>query len=615
MLVPVYDIKNCGPKHRFVANGKLVHNSDSINLQNLPSRGENAGKLKKAIVAPEGYSIIDADSAQIEARVLAWLAGQSDVVEAFATGKDVYKKMASSIYGVPEEEIDKAQRFLGKTVVLGCGYGLGAVKFQSGLKTFGVDIELEEARRIISVYRSTNRRVVTLWREAQDALVNMSRGDSSPIGRAGVLELVPTERAIKLPSGLLMRYDDLKFDSTEKGMEFHYQTRKGRTRIYGGKVIENCISGGTDVLTDRGWVPIENVATTDKVHDGVEFVFHGGVVFKSVQSCVTVDGVFMTPDHEVLTNDGWKAASQNPEPYRPDLRGVNCAEPRTQQRTEVELALPVSVREAMCESRGRHNQRNETWWDTQLRVHDQGVNFAGEYPPWYEQASSVCSMAFHARSLSATHTSGMEELRRAGGNCMRSMAEKVRDFLGRHGANICTWVGLEPRRQQWPIFAAELRMDYSPEEFYEQAQHGASSRCSRTEQSNRDRAYNNILPARPRLAGGATNTQAKSEKPVYDILNAGPRSRFVVRGSEGPFVVHNCSQGIARCIIAEQMLRIAKRYKVVLTVHDAIAVCVRDIEVEDAQKYVEECMRWVPAWADGLPLNYESGVGKSYGAC
>lgn len=240
MLVPVYDIKNCGPRHRFAANGKLVHNSDSINLQNLPSRGANANQLKKAIVAPDGYVVIDADSAQIEARVLAWLAGQQDLVEAFALGRDVYKKMASAIYGIKEEEVTKDQRFVGKTTILGAGYGMGAVKFQAQLKGMGVTVDLDEARRIIDIYRRTNNMITNLWRQAQNALVNLSRGDDAPLGiPKGVLSLVPAERAIRLPSGLLMRYDDLRFDQTDKGVEFHYQTRKGRTRIYGGKVVEN----------------------------------------------------------------------------------------------------------------------------------------------------------------------------------------------------------------------------------------------------------------------------------------------------------------------------------------------------------------------------------------
>lgn len=227
------------PIRYYAAHTGRFGGDDKINMQNLPSRGNNGNKLKKAIVAPEGYTIIDADSAQIEARVLAWLSEQDDLVTAFAEGKDVYKKMASAIYGKPEFEISKDERFVGKTTILGAGYGMGAVKFQAQLKNMGVDVDLEEAKRIIDIYRRTNDAVVRLWRQAQNALVNMSRGEAAPLGRRGVLEVVPSETAIRLPSGLLMRYDDLRFDQNEKGVEFHYKTRKGRTRIYGGKVIEN----------------------------------------------------------------------------------------------------------------------------------------------------------------------------------------------------------------------------------------------------------------------------------------------------------------------------------------------------------------------------------------
>jgi DNA polymerase I-like protein with 3'-5' exonuclease and polymerase domains len=216
---------------------------DKINLQNLPSRGANGGKLKKAIIAPKGHVVIDADSAQIEARVLAWLAGQDDVVEAFRKGEDVYKKMASAIYGVPEEQITKDQRFIGKTVVLGAGYGLGAAKFQLFMKQANVEMDLEEARRIISIYRNTNDRIAFLWREAQNAVTCMTRRDPAPLGREGVLTVDHNAPGIILPSGLMIHYDGLQFEETEKGVEYSYQTRKGRTRIYGGKVVENVCQG------------------------------------------------------------------------------------------------------------------------------------------------------------------------------------------------------------------------------------------------------------------------------------------------------------------------------------------------------------------------------------
>lgn len=183
--------------------------------------------------------MIDADSAQIEARVLAWLAGQEDLVQAFFNKDDVYKQMASRIYEKPVDEIDKDERFVGKTTILGAGYGMGAVKFQAQLKTFGYDMKLDECRRVIDVYRSTNSNISGFWRRAQKALEGLERKESSYLGVNDLLEFVGNESAVRLPSGLLMRYDALEYEQGDKGPEYSYKTRRGRTRIYGGKVTEN----------------------------------------------------------------------------------------------------------------------------------------------------------------------------------------------------------------------------------------------------------------------------------------------------------------------------------------------------------------------------------------
>ena len=213
--------------------------SDNLNLQNLPARGDNGGKLKKAIEAPDGYVIIDSDSSQIEARVLAWLAGQNDLVEAFKKGEDVYKIMASAIYEKTPEEITKEERFVGKTTILGAGYGMGAKKFGAQLKTFGTSVTEEEARHIIEVYRQTYPSIVSLWRQAQTALDALTKDMTASLGKEGVLTLVPGERGILLPSGLVLRYDGLIGIRGEKGMQYNYRTRYGWNNIYGGKVIEN----------------------------------------------------------------------------------------------------------------------------------------------------------------------------------------------------------------------------------------------------------------------------------------------------------------------------------------------------------------------------------------
>jgi hypothetical protein len=212
--------------------------SDSVNLQNLPSRGPNAGKLKKAILAPEGYVFIDADSSQIEARTLAWEAEQDDLVESFARGEDVYKIMAAAIYGKAEEEITKEERFVGKTTILGAGYGMGGPKFQAQLKTFGTDLSTDECARIISVYRSRYPKIPQLWRESQEALRCMVRGQTMKLGHNDLLTV--NDKGILLPNGLHIFYNGIREIADAEGKrQFVYDTRTGPNKIYGGKVVEN----------------------------------------------------------------------------------------------------------------------------------------------------------------------------------------------------------------------------------------------------------------------------------------------------------------------------------------------------------------------------------------
>ena len=228
------------PVRYYAAHTGRWGGDDKINLQNLPSRGPNAKALKKCIIAPEGYSIVESDSSQIEARMLAWLAGQDDVVQTFASKGDVYKKMASAIYGVAESDVTKDQRFVGKTTVLGAGYGMGGEKFQLALKNSGVDISKNEAAKIIGIYRETNDMISGMWKQAGIMLRYMVRGDAMPFGKDGVLGVDTHAPGIVLPNGLLIRYDELEEAENEKGgTEYSYKTRMGRTRIYGGKVVEN----------------------------------------------------------------------------------------------------------------------------------------------------------------------------------------------------------------------------------------------------------------------------------------------------------------------------------------------------------------------------------------
>ena len=227
------------PVRYYAAHTGRWGGDDKINLQNLPSRGPNGKKLKQSIIAPAGHTLIDADSAQIEARVLAWLAEQNDLVDQFSKNEDVYKHMASKIYAREPDEVDKDQRFVGKTTILGAGYGMGAVKFQMQLSNFGFDMSIEEARNVIEIYRTTNGAISSLWRNAQEMLKNLCNKSATKLGRDGVLLVDVDKMAIILPSGLPMYYHNLFFQMENNRPQYYYKTRRGPNKIYGGKVVEN----------------------------------------------------------------------------------------------------------------------------------------------------------------------------------------------------------------------------------------------------------------------------------------------------------------------------------------------------------------------------------------
>lgn len=257
------------PLRYYAAHTGRWGGDDKLNLQNL----QRNSPLKKAIIAPDGYMMIDSDSSQIEARTLAWLAGQDDLVEAFDRGEDVYKIMASAIYGKDISEITKDERFVGKTTILGCGYGMGAAKFQTQLKNFNVAIDLDEAKRIIDTYRTTYPKITALWKEAGTALKAILQNQQTTLGRGGILK-IEGSNGILLPNTLYLRYPNLRIVENEDKAELVYDTKKGKavipTRIYGGKVIENvCQALARIVIGEQMLMVAKKYRVVMTVHDAI----------------------------------------------------------------------------------------------------------------------------------------------------------------------------------------------------------------------------------------------------------------------------------------------------------------------------------------------------------
>jgi DNA polymerase len=219
--------------------------SDKVNFQNLPSRDKKKKALKQAVVAPEGYKIINCDSSQIEARVLAYLSGQKDLVKEFQLGDDVYSIFASKIYERPITKENPIERFVGKTCILGLGYGTGALKLQHTLKTSspGADLSEDKCKEIVNLYRNTNDMIVKLWREGDSALKHLAdwQSEFAPFdyGESGCVKI--TKEGFLLPNGLYIRYPDLKLNTDETNSGYQYQSRKGPVSLWGGSIVENVV--------------------------------------------------------------------------------------------------------------------------------------------------------------------------------------------------------------------------------------------------------------------------------------------------------------------------------------------------------------------------------------
>jgi DNA polymerase len=185
--------------------------------------------------------VVTVDASQIEARLVAWLSGQDDLVGQFANKEDVYASFASTVFDFPVNKREHpTERFVGKQGVLGLGYGLGDDKFRNRLKTdsknqTGTMIELspEEAKNVVTTYRTLYYRIPAAWKKLQyEGIPVLAYGGRFTFGPCEF-----EKHAIKLPNGLKLHYYDLtKHEDTN---EWWFTYGDNRKYIYGGKLMEN----------------------------------------------------------------------------------------------------------------------------------------------------------------------------------------------------------------------------------------------------------------------------------------------------------------------------------------------------------------------------------------
>lgn len=261
-----------------------------LNVQNFPSRGV-INHLKRALMAFTGWQVVNTDSSQIEARIVAWLAGETELLKQFELGLDPYKIFAAKVFQIDVSQVSAEQRFLGKTSILGLGFGLGWVKFKhqvrvkslEAVKLSGKGQELilhdRESLKIVTTYRSTYVGVPKLWSVLNGAIPILA-------GAPGSFSIGPcvfSKGKISLPCGLYLHYHNLR--NTPDGWVYDHAGKP--RRLYGGSLLENIVQAlarcivmdaSTRIATrlkTSGWGFVQ---LTLQVHDALAYLVPDALV-------------------------------------------------------------------------------------------------------------------------------------------------------------------------------------------------------------------------------------------------------------------------------------------------------------------------------------------------
>jgi hypothetical protein len=307
-----------------------------------------------------------------------------------------------------------------------------------------------------------------------------------------------------------------------------------------------CLAKGTLVLTESGWLAIDEI-TTQRVWDGVEWVSHAGVMHKGQQSTTLCHGVSMTYNHLVLTVTGWLTAKEiidgqscgkfnRQEVWLPsgyEAGGKKCGGLRV-------MGLPLRLRQ-YCGAAKSIPTRRPTGASAQLRL------LAREYTTWNEQQQTISYLVGYARSVLKQVKQRFCQLRWAGDYGLRDVVQIISNFLARHASHIPGLAFVGSRGQQWPVQQSKLPVGYASataqqparQRFYSNARGPGNAFASG---QNAGHATADVL--RPvesvRMDFGQSVINAGTEE-VFDLAHCGPRNRFVVRGVDGrALIVHNC---------------------------------------------------------------------------
>lgn len=619
--------------------------------------------IRSVIVAPEGKKLCVADLANIEGRKVAWYANEEWKLKAFrefdaGTGQDLYKLAYSRAFKIPVENVVKSQRDIGKVMELASGYqgGVGAYVNMAAAYNFDVEkladdifdtlprAQVDEAYNFLDwtksqkrprygltdkafmsvdvlkrLWRKAHPEVTKLWADLQSAAEETIRTKRPHDVGLLQFDMKGNWLRIRLASGRYLCYPYASY-SVDEGVTFYgidqYTRKWSKQRTYSGKLLENCIAEGTEVLTDDGWLPIENIERGHQVWDGVEWVKHSGLRYSGKQAVISVFSVKMTPEHLVLTSRGWEHGEKAERYNRAGCRLPRSRGAKSHGRSTLALEGEMHLWGGKS-TRGAGTDKDEEARSSGLLRMQKARDYRkttyetrNEYPP------SVCSVPKHGRSLSATIAPCLEKLRRAWHSGMRGVG-RFSGLLARYVDHLPERRNDRTLRQFEGLFERQLSMANAQTASEQHAAdnilgnanrpHIGESSCTTLQYQTHDTSAQ-ISSGMVSKIGARDAGETVS---VYDIINCGPRNRFVVRGADGiPLIVHNCCQSSARDVLYDGMPRAEEAgFRIVLHVHDEM------VTEADPYKRVEELSAIMAAgepWTAGLPLAAAGFEAKRY---
>lgn len=587
----------------------------------------NAGRalsrlVRPAICPPSGQKIISVDYSQIEARVLPWLAGSPGAeakldifreTDVDPTAPDIYKRTAADTYSCRPEDVTKPQRQTGKVQELSLGFGGGKGALIAMAANYRLALTEAQAQPLVDAWRRNNAWAVDFWADLQLAFDKAYDRPMTPYSAGRVTYVydpgylrgtmfceLPCSRLISYP---MLRYATVektdKFGKTESKTALTYMSQGRRRTLWKGIL---CVAGGALVATDRGWVRLDEVERGDRLWDGVEWVEHDGLIFKGEKDTLSIDDVRMTPDHEVLSHEGWRESAQCGGLVRPEVRMPDSYPAHGAAWKSSPVGAAVRLRADGDEGPRRLKEGDSERLHAERRPVRPGED--GGCPAYARdvEAPRFFGVAVDERPLQATLASGVAQLWRAGDTRVRRVGRVFRGVLGGHGADVQGRAVAGPDRQQRRVLAGELPLGNDEGT-------GGEPAC--------------VAPRGPAESARdngrfVVDTGVPMEtRAVYDIVNAGPRRRFVVLGSQGPMIVHNCenaTQAAAGSLLRTKIKEAEAELPGLLIghTHDELIGLADDAKAEQSAADLKALMERHLWWTGGLPIRADAEVQDWY---